>query len=392
MSAILDVVLVLILLAYTVQGFRLGFVRSIGAIAGVIGGIVVAVLLAPWLGSLIPDDTGRVVATIVAAVVLVLLGHALGSGVGAVIGGALRRSPLGPIDRVLGAAAQLAVSAVAVSTLASLAVGLGVPALAQPVAGSAVLRAVDAATPEPLDRALAQLRSVVLDSGIPRIGSPLGVPDGDVALPAVDGTPALRRAEASVVKITGRAPACGQEQSGSGFVVAPDRVLTNAHVVSGVSEPVVLTRDGRAVPGRVTAFDPGRDLAIVAVRGLREQALPLAATPRGGDRGVVAGYPFGGPFTDGGAQVLRTGTVRVPDIGRSGTTARAVASIAADVEQGNSGGPLLSSRGQVLGVVFAKSTDHDDLGYAMTRAEFEDLVASAPDRTAAVPTGVCTAG
>ena len=130
----------------------------------------VPALLSPLIGSLVPDDTGRVIATIVAAVVLVLLGHALGAGIGAAIGGVLRRSPLGPIDRVLGAAAQLVVSALAISVIASLAVSLGVPYVAQPIAGSVVLRAIDAATPAPVDRALAQLRSTVLSSGIPRLG------------------------------------------------------------------------------------------------------------------------------------------------------------------------------------------------------------------------------
>lgn len=393
MAVVLDIVLALVLLGYLVQGYRLGLVRSIGAIVGIVAGGIAAALLSPLIGSLVPDETGKVVATIVAAIVLVILGHAVGSGIGAAIGGVLRRSPLGLIDRLLGAAAQLIVSALAISVIASLAVSLGVPYVAQPVAASVVLRAIDTATPAPVSSALAQLRSTVLSSGIPQLGISLGTgTGGDTSVPGVSQTDGLRTAAASVLKITGRAPSCNQEQSGSGFVVSTDRVLTNAHVVAGVTEPVVLSPGGQALTGRVTFFDPQRDLAIVAVRGLRAAPLTVAASPGVGDQGVVAGYPFGGPFTEGGARVVQSGTVTVPDVAGGGRTARDIAAIAADVEQGNSGGPLLTPNGRVIGLVFAKSTSQSDLGYAMTPDEFGSVADRARSLTSAVSTGACSRG
>lgn len=393
MPAVLDIVLVLVLLAYLVQGYRLGFVRSLGGMVGIVAGAIAAALLSPLIGSLVPDESGQVIATIVAAIVLVLLGHAVGSGIGALIGGVLRRSPLGPVDRLLGAAAQLVVSALAISMVASLAVALGVPYVAQPVAGSVVLRAIHSATPAPVDLALAQLRSTVLSSGIPQLGISLGTGGGgDASVPGVVQTAGLRTAAESVVKITGRAPACDQEQSGSGFVIARDRVLTNAHVVQGVTEPVVTAPNGQALAGRVTYYDPQRDLAVITVTGLEADALTVAAPPSVGDRGVVAGYPFGGPFTEGGARVTQSGTVSVPDVSGGGTTARQVAAIAADVEQGNSGGPLLGTNGRVIGIVFAKSTSAGDLGYAMTPGEFRTVVQRADTLTSRVSTGACSRG
>jgi S1-C subfamily serine protease len=387
---VLDLVLALVLLLYLVQGYRLGFVRSIGAIVGLIAGGVAAALLSPLIGSLLPDDSARVIATIVAAVVLVLLGHALGSGIGAAIGGVLRRSPLGPIDRILGAAAQLAVCALVLSVIASLAVSLGVPYVAKPVASSVVLSTIDAVTPAPIARAIGQLRSSVLASGIPRLGITLGAGGGSSDVPGVTQTAGLRTAAKSVVKIAGRAPACNQQQSGSGFVIASNRVLTNAHVVAGVSAPVVMAPNGQILAGRVTAFDPQRDLAVITVQSLRADPLVVAAPPATGTTGVVAGYPFGGPFSESGAKVLDSGEVTIPDIEGTGHTARHVAALAADVEQGDSGGPLLSGTGRVIGIVFAKSTSQDDLGYAMTPAEFTDVVDRAPSLTAAVPTGSCS--
>lgn len=389
MSIWLDIVLAVVLLGYLVQGYRLGFVRSIGAIVGIVAGAVAAALVAPLIGSFVQDETGKVVATIVSAVVLVLLGHAIGSGIGAVIGGVLRRSPLGLLDRLLGAAASLVVSALAISMIASLAVALGVPFVAQPIASSVVLRTITAATPAPVERALAQLRSTVLASGIPRLGISLGT-GGSTSVPGVTQTAGLRAAAASVVKITGSAPACNQEQSGSGFVVAGDRVLTNAHVVSGVTRPVVLAPNGQALTGRVTYFDPKHDLAIIAVSGLKAATLQVAASPAVGATGVVAGYPFGGPFSEGGAQVVSTGSVSVPDIAGGGSTSRRIAALAADVEQGNSGGPLLTTSGRVIGIVFAKSTSQADLGYAMTPAEFSGVAGRASSLTTAVSTGGCT--
>jgi S1-C subfamily serine protease len=386
----LDIVLGLVLLAYLVQGYRLGFIRSLGAIVGLIAGGIAASVLSPLIGSFVKDETGKVVATIVAAVVLVLLGHAVGSGIGAVVGGVLRRSPLGLLDRLLGAAAQLVVSALVISTIASLAVSLGVPFVAQPIASSAVIGTIDTVTPAPVTRALAQLRSTVLASGIPQLGISLGTSGGSTSVPGVTQTTGLRNAVRSVVKITGSAPACNQQQSGSGFVIGGDRVLTNAHVVAGVTAPVVLTPAGQALTGRVTYFDPKRDLAVVAVSGLKAATLRIAPSPAVGDTGVVAGYPFGGPFTEGGAEVVQTGAVTVPDVSGGGRTSRQIAALAADVEQGNSGGPLLTTGGRVIGIVFAKSTNRTDLGYAMTPAEFGGVVDRAPSLTAAVSTGACS--
>ncbi len=258
-----------------------------------------------------------------------------------------------------------------ISVIASVVAALGVPFLAQPVASSVVLRTISAVTPPPVQTALAQLRSTVLTSGIPQLREALGGLPDKAVVPGVDtGTAALTRAARSVVKVTGTAYACGQDQSGSGFVIAPDRVLTNAHVLAGVRSPVVLRDDGTALVGKVTYFDPTADLAVVAVPGLGRPALPIDATPAVGTTGVIDGFPFGGPFTSGGAKVLQVGETRVPDVEGSGTSVRSLATVAADVEQGNSGGPLLSAAGHVLGIVFAKSSTTADIGYAMTPAQF----------------------
>ena len=393
MSAVLDIVLVLLLLGYLVHGYRVGLIRSLGALVGIVAGAVVATLAAPFIGRFVSDGGTRVLVTIVAALVLVAIGHGVGVGIGSLLGGRLLKSPLGIVDRVLGAAANTVVAALVISVIASVVAALGVPFLAQPVASSVVLRTISVATPPPVQTALAQLRSTVLTSGIPQLREALGGLPDKAVVPGVDTrTAALTRAATSVVKVTGTAYACGQDQSGSGFVIATDRVLTNAHVLAGVRSPVVLRDDGTALVGKVTYFDPSSDLAVVAVPGLGRRALPIDRTPTVGTTGVIDGFPFGGPFTSGGAKVLQVGETRVPDVDGGGTSVRSLATVAADVEQGNSGGPLLSTAGHVLGIVFAKSSTTADIGYTMTPAQFDKVVGHAPSYRTAVSSGACTKG
>jgi len=392
MSGLLDVTLVVLLLAYLVYGFRSGLIRSIGALVGIAVGAVAATLLSPLLASLVQDAPTRVIATVVVSCVLILLGHALGAGIGHAVARTVARGPLGIVDRLLGAGVNVVVAAVVLSVAASSVVALGVPFLAQPIAGSVVLRTIGGATPEPVSRALAQLRTTVVQGGLPRLGAAFGAPTARPSVPAAGRSEALTAAARSVLKVSGTAYACGQDQSGTGFVIAQDRVLTNAHVLTGVSSPVVLTSDGGAHVGSIVHFDPTSDLAVIAVPDLEAPVLEVGPPPSSGDTGVVDGYPFGGPFTSSGARVLTVSNERVRDVTGGGSSVRHLATLAADIEQGDSGGPLLSTAGTVLGIVFAKSATTEDVGYAMTPAEFRDVVDRATRFTEPVSSGACSRG
>jgi S1-C subfamily serine protease len=392
MSGLLDVALVVLLLAYLVYGFRSGLIRSIGAIVGVVAGAIAATFVSPLLANVVQDAPTRVIATVVVSCVLILVGHALGATVGHVVASTVVRGPLGIVDRVLGGAVNVVVAALVVSVVASSVVALGVPFLAQPIAGSTVLRTIGALTPPPVTRALAQLRNTVVQDGLPQLGEALGTPVQRPEVPSAPQSEALTAAARSVVKVSGTAYACGQDQSGSGFVIAPNRVLTNAHVLTGVSSPVVLTSDGDAHVGSIVHFDPHSDLAVVAVPGLAAPVLRVGAPPDTGATGVVQGYPFGGPFTSSGARVLSVSEERVHDVVGDGSTVRSLATLAADVEQGDSGGPLLSKRGTVLGIVFAKSATTSDVGYAMTPRQFSGIVREAADYRDPVSSGACVRG
>lgn len=397
---VLDVLLVLILLVYLGEGFRRGFARSISAIIGIVAGGVLAFFAIPLVAAAVPVPFWRTVAVVAVAVLLLGGGH----GAGAVVGTAIaRRGSRGDrtrgLDGVsaigrLGGAAVNGAAAILVVALVASGVGiLGVPILSSAAAQSTVLRVIDAITPPPVDSVLARVRSAILEQELPTIGEALGGVATSPGVPDVaTDTDALTAAARSVVRISGTAYACGQNQSGSGFVIADDRIVTNAHVIAGVAKPIVETRDGQAIEGRVVYFDPADDLAVIAVDALTASPLSIAPVLGVGDGAVVDGYPYGGPFVTGAAEVLAVSTERIADIYGRTTYPREVYSLAATVNPGNSGGPLLTTGGRIAGVVFARSSTDANLGYAMTNTELQPVVDAAPGLSAAVTPGACVKG
>jgi len=390
---LLDILLLVLLAAYVVFGYRRGLLHSVFALLGVAAGAVVAYFAIPLVGSWVPDPTWRIVATVFVAIALVVFGHSLGTAIGRRVRSSLKRSPLRFLDRLLGAVVNGVAAALIAALLALSVAPLGVPLLSQAIGASTVLRGISDLTPDPVEAALAQLRAAVVDGGLPLIGEALGGITTSPDLPRANtGTDALARAAASVVRITGNAYQCGQNQTGSGFVIDTDRVVTNAHVVAGVTEPIVEIPGGAALPGRVVYFDPAKDLAVIAVNGMSTAPLPLAANLARGEVGVVDGYPYGGPFVTKPARVLSIATSEVDDIYGSSASSREVYTLAADVREGNSGGPLLTEDGSVAGVVFAKSADLENVGYALTMTELSPIAAQAMGLTATVESGTCVRG
>ncbi|HOB57250.1 MAG TPA: MarP family serine protease [Rhodoglobus sp.] len=387
-AIVLDVLLIVLLIAYVVYGFRNGLSRSIFVIAGVVAGAIAAFFVVPLVTGWVAWSLARPVVTIAVTVALVAAGHALGSSLGRGIRRGIERTPLSGLDRLLGAVVTGVAAALVASVVGSTVSQLGVPVLSRATAGSAVLRTINALTPDPVEAWVAQLKSIVADSGLPVISDALGGPAP--VIPQLDtGSPQLNAAAQSVVRITGNAFACGVSQSGTGFVVADDRVVTNAHVVAGVTEPVVEAPNGEAIAGSIVYFDPVLDLAIIAVPGLTAAPLPLGGSLPAGTDAAVQGYPFGGPFTSGAARVMQVGTAQVDDIYGTSTHPREVYTLAADVRQGNSGGPVLTLDGTVAGVVFARSADTASVGFAMTMAELDPVAAEASTLTATVSSGDC---
>ena len=389
---LLDLVLAIVLLGYLITGLRNGFLVTLGGIAGFAAGAVAAFFAIPLVSGWVPDNPWRLIAVIATVVILVVVGQAVGSALGASIRRWSDVPPLRVIDRLLGGVVNVVVAALVLSMLAFSVGTLGIPLVSQQLAASQVIRGIDAVTPGPVQSWMAQLRTIVVDDGIPTIldgvgpAIPAPVPDASV------DTPELTAAAASVVRITGTAFQCGQNQTGSGFVVAPGRVITNAHVVAGVDEPVVEVPGGDAIPGRVVQLDIARDIAVIAVDGLEAAPLALGGRLDDGTTAAFAGYPAGGPYRIQPASVQNLSPVLVNNIYGADPQPLQVYSLAANVQQGNSGGPLLDLQGRVTGVVFAKSTADAPVGYALSLDELRPIAESAPGLQDAVSAGQCTRG
>jgi S1-C subfamily serine protease len=387
---VIDAVVVIVLIAGAVAGYRIGLVRSLLGLVGVIAGGIGAYFAIPLVVAWIPEPEWRIAGVIGTAFILVTVGYLLGATIGRAVGRGVSKAKLGFVDRALGFVGSGVAAVLVVVTVASGVSTLGVAPLTQAVASSSILRTLDGLIPPQVTGLLAQLRTAAVTEGAPWVIDALGAPSTAPSIPTIStDSPALTSAAQSVVRITGTAYECGVTMSGSGFAVATDRVITNAHVVAGISEPVVEVPGQQPRPGRIVYFDASADLAVIAVDGLPAQAIPLADTLPTASAAVVAGYPFGGPFSIAGAEVLAAGPLQLVTEGAPGAT-RDAYTLAADIEPGNSGGPLLTVDGQVAGVVFARASTVDNVGYALTMQELSPVAAQAPGLTAPVSTGACS--
>jgi S1-C subfamily serine protease len=392
-ARLIDVLLAIVLLVYLGRGWRDGLLRSLASMIGLIAGATAAFFAIPLVAAWVPDPFWRPILVIAAVVTLTLLGSTVGNAIGRALQPRRARSGLRRLDQIGGALVNLVVCALVTGLIAGSVASLGIPVLSRAVADSWVLQAINTLTPPPVTAALARLRAAVLAQGLPVIAGGFGGITTSPGVPQVTtNTAALTAAANSVVRINGTAYACGQNQSGSGFVIAGNRIVTNAHVVAGVQQPVIQAPNGQTLDGRVVYFDSQNDLAIIAVAGLREPTLTLSAPLTTGSTAVVDGYPYGGPFTSGGAKVLAKGNESVQNIYGTQRSIRELYTLAAKIEPGNSGGPLLAGNGTIAGIVFAKSANDPNLGYAMTDTMLKPVVQQAPSLNATVSSGNCIKG
>lgn len=392
----LDLFLVLVLLGYAASGFRQGlFAGALSLLGFVVGAALAAVVLPVLVGGMTAGPTRS----------LVLLGGVLLAAVlGMSLLGALAHSvrarvdwrPAHAVDAVTGLVGAVVAAALVIWVVAGAVRVSPFPAVSRAVADSRVVGAVDQLVPDAAADALdgwyarvsGELFPRVFAGDVPEPVLPVADPD-----PGVTADPAVAGAAAGVVRVSGRAEACGRGQEGSGFIVAPGRVVTNAHVVAGMSAPQVqVGGTGGSLPGIVVAFDAARDLAVVDVPDLTAEPLVLGEDRSRGDDVVVAGFPLNGPYTMSPGRVRDVITAVGEDIYGVQEVTREVYSLNAEVRPGNSGGPVLGADGTVVGIVFARSLDDLSTGYAVTLDEAAPVLDVAASAEATVPTGDCAPG
>jgi S1-C subfamily serine protease len=258
--------------------------------------------------------------------------------------------------------------------------GTTLPTLGKEVRSSTVLHGVSEALPAQADTWFADFSSVLAQNGFPQVFSPFAnepITDVQPPDPALATSAVAVRAQRSIVKVMGTAESCGKVLEGTGFVFDERRVMTNAHVVGGVDEPTVqIGGEGRKYDATVVLYDWKRDIAVLDVPDIDAPVLRFTSgDAESGDGAIVAGFPENGGYDVRAARVRGRITANGPDIYHRGTVRRDVYSLYATVRQGNSGGPLLTPEGKVYGVVFAKSLDDADTGYALTADEIQQDIA-----------------
>jgi len=354
-------------------GYRIGLVTRALSWFFMAIGIVVTARFLPDIIEVVngPDPRGR----LLIAIGVLLFGAFLGQAVGLLLG--TRLHPVIPdsgrrLDKAGGAVAG--VLGVLVGVWLLLPTMADVPGqISRQARSSSIARFVATTAPAPPD-ALQALRRLVGDTQFPRVFSALRPSLDTGPPPASSGLTqaTLDAAVASTVRVEG--PACGRIQEGSGFVVAPGIVVTNAHVVAGEDRTTLLERSGRRVSARVVYFDPDRDLAVLE-GDIRAPALSIG---RGdiGDRGAVLGYPGGGPLDVSPFEVRDAVTALGRDLYDRHGTRRQVLILASDLAPGDSGAALVDPAGTVVGVAFAIAPDRPGTAYALSTTELQAALAA----------------
>ena len=392
----LDLILIVIVVAFAVSGYRQGFIVGVLSFFGFVGGALLGAEFGPAISrALVGGQTQQDVIAVILLVSFAVIGQFIASSIGAAMRSTVTWHSATVLDSVGGSLISVVSVLLIAWVVGSVLIESPFPVVDSQVNNSIVLGGLDKFMPSPARTMFSDFRRLLASNstyaevfsgiGAERI---LAIPAPD---PAVLDSPGFLAARSSVVKIQGVAPSCQRSIEGSGFVISPQHVLTNAHVVAGVTEDQTVTTDtGSHYNATVVFYDPQIDVAILDVPGLDLAPLHFAGPANPGDNAVVAGYPLD-------AMDLHTVAARIggvqdaegPNIYETSTVTRQIYEIRAVVESGNSGGPLLSPAGTVDGVVFAAAVGVNDTGFALTAAQVSADAAAGEHMTSAVSTSSC---
>jgi len=281
----LDIAVLGVAFVAAISGWRSGALGSLMSFVGVVLGAVAGVMLAPHIVSHVQSPRGKLFAALFLILALVVIGEVAGVVLGRAVRGAISSRVVRTVDSLIGVVLQIVVVLVAAWLLAAPLTSSDQPNLAAAVRGSKVLAEVDRYAPEWLKSVPKRMSTLLRTSGLPDVLQPFGrtpiqaVDAPDAAL--ADG-PVVAKARESVVKIRGVAPGCQKVLEGTGFVIAPNRVMSNAHVVAG-SDSVTVESGGQNYDAIVVSYDPNEDISILDVPNL---PVPHWCSPKARPRAV----------------------------------------------------------------------------------------------------------
>jgi S1-C subfamily serine protease len=386
----LDWALLVLVLAYAVSGYWQGFITGAFATVGLLLGGLVGI----WLAPILLGDAQPSLWVSLGALFVVLVTASLGQAALQFLGVRLRArltwQPIRAVDAVGGAALSVVAVLVVAWALGVAVSGSRIPGVNEQVRESRVLVGVNNVMPMEAQRALRSFDQVVGSSFFPRYLEPFA-PERIVAVPPAQARvvrdPDIRRAQASVFKLrsTNR---CGSGVEGTGFLYAPHKLMTNAHVVAGVTQPTVVV-GGRQLRGTVVLYNPDIDVAVIDVPGLKGPTIHFDVNGKEKEQGAVLGYPQDGPYDAEPARIRSDQRLRSPNIYGDSSVTRHVFSVRGLIRPGNSGGPLVSTAGRVLGVVFAASVSDSSTGYVLTADQVRQPAAAGLQASRKVSSGNC---
>jgi len=391
---LLDLALLVVAAAFAVSGYRQGFVVGVLSFAGFLGGAVAGALFAPAISrAIVGGQSHQDLVAVVILVLLAIIGQFAASAIGTALRARMTWRPAAFLDSVGGAVVSILSVLLIAWVIGSVLVGSPFSGVVAQVNNSAVLRTTDRLMPAPARTMFSEFRRLLASGPFPEVFSGIGAarvlsvapPDG-----AVLDSAGYLAARSRVVKIRGNAPSCSRTVEGSGFVYAPDHIITNAHVVAGVTQgPQVYAPSGAVYQATVVFYDPQVDIAILYVPGLNMTPLGFAGQAAVGADAVVAGYPLDHALTSAPARVAGIQDATGPDIYQTSQVTREIYQVKADVEPGNSGGPLIAPDGTVYGVVFAAAVGVPGTGFVLTAAEVHADAQAGSTATVPVSTDSC---
>ncbi|MEV0381802.1 MarP family serine protease [Nonomuraea sp. NPDC050643] len=391
---LLDLILIGLVIAFGVSGYRQGFIIGAMSFVGFVGGAVLGVFIAPPISKAVVDgDTPQALLAIVIVFLSATIGQFASSTLGAVVRSHVTWEPAKVADAIGGTFASALSVLVIAWLIGSLIVSTAFTPLVDQVKNSALLTTVDDAIPQAARNWQQPFKKFIDRSEFPPVfdaigsGTLIDVPPPDQSV--LQGAK-LSRARRAIVKVQGNAESCNKHIEGTGFVYAPGRIMTNAHVVAGVTRDLqVIDSTNTRHTATVVRYNPRRDIAVLYVPGLDLPQLTFDGEGGRGDNAIVAGFPKGKGFTAEPARIGGQLDAEGPDIYRENTVRRKVYAIRGQVLPGNSGGPLLTVDGRVYGVIFAAAINEEQTGYVLTAEEVAPDASAGRNDTTPASTQAC---
>ena len=386
---VVDIIIIILLISAVIRGREIGFIQQALSTLGFFGGLLIgALVIEPHTVGLAHTQLSRSIVTLMTTIGMGFIFLTVGEYIGVKLKHRLVSLKINRFDNILGS--LISVISVLIGVWLGVAILRTLPYLSfqHDINSSKIVAALDNHLP-PAPNVIVDLSHLVDPNGFPRVfngGEP--APPGSVKLPqpAVLAA-AISKDRPSVVKIVGEG--CGGVVEGSGFIVKPGIVATNAHVVAGIGQPYIEDGNGNH-PATVIYFNPNLDFALLRASNLAGTTLNVSATSVANNTDAAAlGYPGGGNFKADPAMILEQFTANGSNIYQQGSTTRQIYEVEANIIPGNSGGPLITTNGTVVGVVFAQSTQYNEIGYALVTKPIVSIINSTPVNSSAVSTGNC---